>query len=180
VTQRLVSRQRSTLMATSNILDLFGNNVFFIVSLAAFALLFLPSWIQLLLGQPKRTKPFLDPNLWQKLPLVEKKSISHNTRIFRRAALPALPHSRMPSRQGAASALSISGVPWIGSDTLLGESARFLDPTSNESKVSVCPCSICGCHPPRAGLRCQRRRRRWGCRLVSTSQSRPPPQMAQR
>lgn len=49
----------------------------------SFAILFAPVWIGFLLPAPGPPAAFLDPEKWQKLPLVQKEKLSHNTRRFR-------------------------------------------------------------------------------------------------
>ena len=53
------------------------------VAFISFAILFAPVWVGFLLPSPSAPGAFLDPEKWQKLPLVEKEKLSHNTRRFR-------------------------------------------------------------------------------------------------
>mmetsp|Transcript_6123 Transcript_6123/g.17555 ORF Transcript_6123/g.17555 Transcript_6123/m.17555 type:complete len:298 (+) Transcript_6123:421-1314(+) len=69
------------------IVDFIEAHIFWF-ALASFIAVFMPAWYPLLKPPPQLPGPFLSPDLWQKMPLIGKEILSHNTRRFRFA----LPH----------------------------------------------------------------------------------------
>ncbi|EIE23241.1 ferredoxin reductase-like protein [Coccomyxa subellipsoidea C-169] len=66
------------------------NTKLVVLSILALVLVPLLSWILVFRG--KKRQPFLNPDVWQELPLAEKEVITHNTRRFRFA----LPYKDQP------------------------------------------------------------------------------------
>lgn len=57
------------------------NTKLVVLTILALVLVPLLSWILIFRG--KKRQPFLNPDVWQELPLAEKEVITHNTRRFR-------------------------------------------------------------------------------------------------
>lgn len=53
------------------------------VALTLLVLVLVPLLFWIIFSRNTKRKPFLNPEVWQELPLVEKEVVTHNTRRFR-------------------------------------------------------------------------------------------------